>query len=48
MQFGLEEIPKEIFKARLAEALSAPAAFPSDISEDVALAYLAQVRTDTS
>lgn len=48
MQFGLEEIPKEIFKARLAEALSAPVAFPSDISEDVALAYLAQVRTDTS
>lgn len=48
IQFGIEEIPKETFKVRLAEALLTPTAFPSDIAEDDALSYLAQARTVTS
>lgn len=48
IQFGIEEIPKEIFKVRLTEALLTPTAFPSDIAEDDALSYLAQARTVTS
>ena len=48
IQFGIEEIPKETFKARLAEALLTPTAFPSDIAEDDALSYLAQAKTVTS
>lgn len=48
IQFGIEEIPKETFKVRLAEALLTPTAFPCDIAEDDALSYLAQARTVTS
>ena len=48
IQFGIEEIPKETFKFRLAEALKTPTTFPSHIAEDEALSYLAQARTVTS
>ena len=48
LQFGLQEIPKELFKKKLAIALSKHSKFPVNVPEDEALSYLAQARTVTS
>ncbi len=48
LQFGLQEIPKQLFKQKLAIALSTQSEFPVNVSEEEALYYLAQARTVTS